>query len=270
MPAEASIRFVIRRAFWKGEVRARDLVKAFGVSKATAGRWLRRAVSRHACLESVRRRVQPRLHATPPSGARPDDFFDLLTQRRTAYADMGLRDDEVSVFYASLRHEAPPPGVINADFIRALVTPEPIDIRYVGLKVGATAQWRSVIPVALESFQGQWRVNAHDLGAEGRLKSFVLNRLLETKRSRASVPKGLIIQQGILPTRLYRIRFNPLLTDDQRLALRWEMRADDELRVRLSEIEFFEFERQYIRSEIRAASGIVWPLVDALTPVEQV
>ena len=259
--------FILRRAFWYGWVRADDVYKALNISRATAHRRMEHALSKYGCLERVRRKIRPRLHSDPPTGARPEDFFRLLAQRQTSFADLGLKGDEISVFYASLRQEAPPTPVINADFIRALVKTEPLDIRYVGLKIGAHAQWRSVLPVAVELFQGQWRVNAHDLSSEGKLKSFVLNRILETRASRAEVPKKLIIQQGILPKYRYQIRFNPRLTADQRQSLRWEMRADEHMHVLLSDIELFEFERQYVKSELTVEAGIVWPLVESITRI---
>lgn len=262
--------FVLRRAFWNGVVVRSDIEDAFNVSSATAGRILTGVCHRYSdCLNRLPRKVRPRLQAPAPPIAHADQFFRLIARGEARFAELGLRPDEITVTYSSLNSTCPPDGKIGGLLIRALRHTGPVDIRYVGLKRGATGEWRTVVPVSLEMFQGQWRVHAHDLGDEGKLKTFVLTRLLDAARSDARIPRSLIVQTGAQLHSRYQISFNTLLTPDQRQVLRQEMRADKNDVVSLSSGEAFEFRRKYTDSEIKAQHNMTWPLVSDLKLMER-
>ncbi len=263
--------FVLRRAFWRGRVTRIDVEEAFKVSSATAGRWLQIACKHHAkYLERHPRWVTTRLQARAPKGALPEDFFEALSERKTTLRELGLYPQEVEIVYSSLCNTASPANDIAEALIKALIR-KPIralDISYVGLKQGESARWRTVVPVSLEVFHSQWRIHAHDLDDDGKLKTFVLDRVLEARRSEIKIPKGLVIQTGEQPRPKYKVTFNTLLTDDQRLVLRREMRLNDDNVVRLSGGQAFEFRRQYTDTEIKAQHSVPWPLVTRLELLE--
>lgn len=191
---------------------------------------------------------------------------------------IGLSSDELQVVQPRLRHDVLADVDPHSDdvdigpmldvILRATILNARIDIRYVGLRLGESARWRSVVPVALNDFQGQWRVTAHDLEVIGfPLKSFVLPRILDARASLEKTPKGLRLQTGDVAVRRYKIKLNSRMTADQKIAIGRELGINKRNEIMLSDDAVFDFRKTWMESELGSDLTFVWPLVVELNRV---
>ncbi|OYV39763.1 MAG: hypothetical protein B7Z80_06385 [Rhodospirillales bacterium 20-64-7] len=191
---------------------------------------------------------------------------------------IGLTTSEVHFVQTNLRHDV----LAKADHIgdgkdigpmldlilRTIILNARIDILYVGLRLGESARWRSVIPVALNDFQGQWRIIAHDLEADGfPIKSFVLPRILDAHASIEKTPRNLHLQTGDVAVRRYAIKLNPRMTADQKTAIGRELGINRNNEIMLSDDAVFDFRKTWMESELGSDLTFVWPLVVELNRV---
>jgi len=237
---------------------------AFEMPMASATRALSEACERWpGVLIRQKRHVEVAAHAEAPEEASSQTMFRLLEVMPESFADTGLRmPDELRIAGTMIRKPLPMPTGMTELILKATIQSKVIDLRYVGLKYGDKARWRSVVPLSLDFFQGQWRFYAHDLEAKDFIvKTFVLTRVLDARASLQSLPKNLRLAQGELRQRRYQITLNPRLTKDQKLVLAREIGLDEKGTIQLNETEEFFFRRTYLDMELKTNDQTVWPLV---------
>jgi len=257
--------FVLRRCIWVGRTTRADLMQAFGVPSATATRTLSYAVSHYPLtLRQKPKWVESIPHAAIPTPASAGVLLRLLGENPYQFAVTGLKPSELNVVITRLKHDVAL-SVDNAVLtllLRATIHSTRIDIRYVGLRLGESARWRSVVPVALNYLQNQWRLMAHDLeSTDFPLKSFVIPRILDAQLTTEKRPRGLRLQTGDIAQRVYKIRLNSRMTTDQKIAIQRELGINQNDEITLADNVLFDFRKTYMENEIKADANIVWPLV---------
>jgi len=200
----------------------------------------------------------------PPIEACAERMLDLFALPDPGFSITGLRmPAELRLVEASIRYSALPFGGPAGVILRGAIRTDVLDVLYVGLRLGENARWRTVVPVALERFQDNWRLRAHDIEKNDfPLKSYNLSRIFDARPSDARIPKGFFPATGDSAIRRYRVRLNPRMTEDQRTAVMRELGINGKGVVRLTEGEVFDFRRTYMDSDFeRRDKRIVWPFV---------
>lgn len=250
--------FIIKRAFRYGLVTRADVVRALGVSTATATRFLSHAGSRNAdILEREGHGLRPRPLAAPPAYATEDALLVELDTGRQDPARTGLFDSELPVIYVSWVDSMPPKPGILSQITRSIRENRLLGIVYVGLRVGEEPKERRILPLALERMNDQWRVIAQDIDKAGApLRVFVLSRILDAKQDRGSKPRGFVHQGHTDSITELNVALNPKLTSRQKDILARELRVQNG-KVRVATRSLHEFERRF--TEKPANPDAVWP-----------
>ena len=273
------LEFVLRRACWYGRVTIRDIQEAFGVSRQIAALDLGDAVehwttidpdgSVHPILMHGTRSVAPVYPVRLHEEASPAKMLRLLAAD-SPFSVSGLRSNEIDVLFPVDRTSMIDQDVL-AVMLQAVVdksaqglTPRPVVIEYVGMKVGDVYRPRKILPVALDFDGAQTRVYAHDLDSQGvyPIKAFVLARMKSARFGDEALPKDLT-RKGVSNLRTTRLRltFDPRLTEDQKSALRRELGIRDGVLV-LPESLAHSFRRFYTNGMPQDGKpDIVWPPV---------
>ena len=277
MKNKPQIYFILRRSLWKGKVTRSDLMKAFeyaDLKTATASRIMDEALVRYSSiLQRKPKWIEPVPHPQIPASIWPQVSAGCMLQLLESVPDRfditGLLPEDLYVIQTSLRHDisrdADMESIIDL-ILRATISCAIIDIQYVGLKMGENARWRSVAPVSLRHFNGQWRIAAHDLEADDYpLKFFVLPRILDAKVSFTKTPKTLRRQTGDVVMRRYEVKLNPRMTQDQKTVIMRELGVDKNDIITLADDAVFDFKKQWMDNDLtREKPDIVWPLVAEL------
>ena len=131
--------------------------------------------------------VRARLFAQVPEEAGSTAFLSLLHNAAPPHA-LGLTRYETVCAINAPRfvYQGPEDRNMVMTLFKACVAKTPVDIEYVGLRLGETRRTRTVLPLGLELLGHQWRVIAHDvdtrekkIGAEQKV--FVLARILNAQ-----------------------------------------------------------------------------------------
>jgi len=200
--------------WWRGWVRRRDLVEAFGISSLQASHDLREYRQRH-----------PSAMQYDQSTAR---YTATAQLRRPVTADESL-EEAARVLAHSPRPAAAGPWVgrvalparraepeVAQAVIRAMLAGKALRIRYASLHSN-TFRWRWITPHALGHDGWRWHVRAYSAD-EGDFRDFVLGRIAETAETgpAAAKPEDDIAWARESATA---IEVNPALGDAQRRAL---------------------------------------------------
>jgi hypothetical protein len=264
MEFKESILFILRRTIWSGRATRADLMEAFPISEATASRAMKRACLRWpGVLVRKPKHVEAFLQVVPPPEASASRMLELLEQTPFSFAQTGLKvPDELRIAGFKIRQANPFDPQVAGTLIHATIRGVQLDLMYVGLRYGEAARWRSVMPLSFDTFQGQWRLHAHDLESAGfPVKSFVVSRMLDAQVSMNKKPKGLRLELGEIPVRRYRAKLNPRMTADQRLVIGRELGLNAKGEALISDSAFFYFKKTYMESHLEGEESIVWPLV---------
>ena len=255
--------FILRRCYWKGKTSRQEVMEAFEMPMASASRALVEACEKWpGVLIREKRHVMVAPHAVAPLEANSQTMLHLLEMLPESFADTGLRPEELRVVGTMIRKPSPMSKEMTELLLKTIIQEKALDILYVGLKYGDKARWRSVVPLSLDPFQGQWRVRAHDLEVEDfPVKTFVLSRILDARISLKDRPKKLILEQGELSQRRFQITLNSRLTKDQKVVVAREIGLDEKGVILLNENEEFYFRRTYVDVELKTSDQTVWPLV---------
>lgn len=250
--------FIVKRAFRCGFVTRADVVRALGVSTATATRFLSQAGSRNAnILERDGHGLRPRPLAAPPEYASEDALLVELDTGRQDPARTGLFDSELPVIYVSWTNSLPPKPGILSQITRSIREDRLLRIVYVGLRAGEELKERRILPLALERMNDQWRVIAQDIDKAGApLRVFVLSRILDAQQDRGSKPRGFVHQGHTDSVTELNVALNPKLTARQKDVLARELRMQNG-KVRVATRSLHEFERRF--TEKPANPDAVWP-----------
>lgn len=196
--------FILRRACLLDKVARREVMQAFDVAGATARKDLLAAAAQWPdyLAYTPSQGVQVRRFATPPAEASSTTFLNLLQSDAPAHA-LGLtRYEPVSSNHAPrFVYQGPEDRQLVMTLFRACLTRTPIDIEYVGLRLGEVRKTRTVLPLELELLGQQWRLVAYDVDARKRQigaeqKTFVLARILNAQVHLALHGKRLKTSQG--------------------------------------------------------------------------
>lgn len=260
--------FILRRCLWLGRAQRSDVLRAFGktASAVTASRAIDDAVHMYPSIIARKPKwVEKINHAKIPDILRPLTdarcMMRLIQSDENNFKEIGLLPNEINFVKTRIRHNVLTPfdsashqfdiDPILDIVLRASILNERIDILYVGLKVGEKARWRSVTPVVINDFDGQWRVYAHDLESSGfPLKHFVIPRILDARISFEKNPKKLHLQTGTVKTSRYHVTLNPEMTSDQKKAIGRELGINKDGEIFLSDDALFDFKKKWLESSI--------------------
>ena len=254
-PAEE---FIVKRAFRRGLVTRRDVVRALGVSTATATRLIALALERRAeMLDREGHALKPRPLATPPDYASEDALLHELDTGRHDPARTGLFDSELPVVYVSWTNSMPPkPGILSL-ITQAIREKRVIRVVYIGLRADEELRERRILPLALERMNDQWRVIAQDVERDGApIRVFVLSRILDAQPDRGSKPRGFVHQGHTDSMTELNVTLNPKFTPRQKEVLARELRVENG-KVRVATRSVHEFARRFADTPPNAEA--VWP-----------
>jgi predicted DNA-binding transcriptional regulator YafY len=132
-----------------------------------------------------------------------------------------------------------------------------VEIQYVGMRINETRRWRWIHPLGLERVGDQWRLIAHDLDEEQyRVKTFVLARILDTRRPAKRRPLRFEPLSALDDTITLRVRINAVLTEDQQNVVAHELGIKNGT-IRIPRRSLGDFIQRY--GEENGREGIVWP-----------
>lgn len=254
-----STEFIVKRAFRRGVVTRADVVRALGVSTATATRLTKLAESRCAnILERDGHGLRPRPLATPPAYAGEDTLLSELDTGRHDPASTGLFESELPVIYVSWTNSTPPkPGILN-QITKSIREDRLLRIVYIGLRADEALKERRILPLALERMNDQWRVIAQDIERTGApIRVFVLSRILDAQPDSSQKPRGFVHQGHTDSITDLNVVLNPKLTPRQKEVLANELRIHDG-KVRVATRSLHEFERRFTDKPVNPEA--VWPL----------
>lgn len=265
--------FILRRACWIGRCSRPAVIEAFDISPSRASIALAQSVEDWPRVLEAR----PRLgvvrisSAQVPREASAETMFRLLESGAPSHVLGGELEEFGMTPTQPLVASRPAEGldvILEAATQSRAQNWQVLEILYCGLKIGANAKWRTVVPNGLEYNNGQWRLLAIDLGSTKDIqlqqRTFVFPRIIRVKPGRW--PKGLrkndlyLASQGRVRRRIV---LSPALTNDQKEALTREFgihRGTIELYKRSE----FEFRRMYTSDNSLIANDIVWPLIKEL------
>lgn len=266
MNYDLSVLFILRRAIWYGRVTRSDIIEAFDTTQATASRALEHAATRLQWKNILIRKakyIESALRVIPPYQASAKTMLQLIEQDPYNFQTLGLRSPtELRIISSHIKAEQAFDETVAHTLLQATIKHWFIDIRYVGLKKGENARWRTIAPVSLECLQGQWRVYAHDLeAAHYPLKFFVFSRIFQAELSKCKIPSRFIWAQGELPKHRYHVTLNPLLTADQKMALQRELGLDNNYHVEMTLPDTFDFKKNYMEGVVEPEKDVIWPIV---------
>lgn len=258
--------FVLRRACLLGNVSRAQVMQAFNVTGDTARKDLMAAAEQWpnylTYTPSQGVRVQP--FAAPPEEASSTAFLSLMQSGAPSYA-LGLTRYEPVSYNPAPRfvYQGPEDRQMVMTLFKACLARTPIDIEYVGLRLGETRKTRTVLPLGLELLGQQWRMVAHDvdtqkkqMGAEQKV--FVLARILNVRVNLPlhgkwlKSPRGERLDLQLLqverPERDYQVTLNRQFTPDQIEAMAREFALTlkgNVYVIRMPERNLVEFKRDY-------------------------
>lgn len=136
-----------------------------------------------------------------------------------------------------------------------------IRIKYVGLRRGEHALWRTVAPIFLEEFSGKWRMVAIDL-AKKESRTFQLARILEIDPQLHPITATINIEsleRSYSPKKTVHVTLSPDLTPDQALAAKNELGLRSDGNLLLTAGQLHDLKHQYGVEEPNPS--IVWPII---------
>ena len=170
---------------------------------------------------------------------------------------------------------------------KACLSRSPVDIEYVGLRLGESRRVRTVLPLELELLGQQWRLVAHDIDVKKKQlnkeqKIFVLARILNAQTSTLLTNKRLKTPHGETLRQLkvnraecdYQVTLNRHLTPDQVQAVIREFALSQRgqvLVIRMPERNLVEFQRDHcslpvMPTEENALKDFALPLFESIRP----
>lgn len=136
-----------------------------------------------------------------------------------------------------------------------------IKIRYVGLRRGELARWRTIIPIRIEEFSGKWRIIGIDATID-EIRTFQLSRIIEVDSHMYPIPAGVVVTGAYSPKRRVKIALSKELTEDQRIAAMNELGIDDHGMIELTEGQIHDMRHLY--GVDKPTDNIVWPVIDSM------
>lgn len=284
--------FILRRACLFGRVKNADVQNAFDISPDTARRDLFAAVDRWPAYLSHTPSfgVQVKPFATPPPEASSATFLNLMQNAAPAH-ELGLSKYEPVCHNQLPRfvYQGPEDRQLVMTLFKACLRRTPVDIEYVGLRMGEVRKVRTVLPLELELLGQQWRLIAQDVDVRHKLldatqKNFVLARILHAQVStllqgkRLKSADGTVVNMKSLQVnrteRDYQVVLNRQMTADQVQALIREFalrQVGSVLIIRMPERNLAEFKRDHCaRPVIPAAEDelkdFVLPVFESIRP----
>jgi hypothetical protein len=261
--------FTLRRTMWMGRCRRADLAAAFdlGTSLSLATSVLDESIRQWPDLlyRSGKTGVFRKQSVRPPREADAATMLQMLSRGAEPH-DLGLFPHEISALIPEYDAALPTRPSAADVILESLLRRTPIEIDYVGLRIGDKRRIRRVMPIAIEFTGRSWRLVAHDLDdaprAEGkpgyRVKSYSFGRIFDAKAlSSSDLPRGFVPRVSTESTRVLRVGLSSRLTADQAQALRNEygIRPDDTMK--LPRHSLFDFLR--LNTTTPASRDIVWP-----------
>ena len=260
--------FVIKRAFRIGRVLRQDLIRAFGMTTATATRALTDALD--SCPSMIERRgktVYPKPGVGVPDFANESNLLSELEAGKNEPQETGIFEEELPISYVSWTNSSPPePGTLFR-ILEAIRTNSLLVIVYVGTKKGEVPRERTILPLALERMNDQWRIIAQDIQKtvskdsgkkiwEAPLRTFVLSRILASAWYRGPRPKGILRLGHWDEIRKVRVATNPLYNDAQKKVLERELKIKNGI-VEIPARSIFEFRRRFM--DAPSTPDAIWP-----------
>ena len=225
--------FVLRRACLLDRVTRADVTRVFEVAGDTARKDLLAAVAQWPdyLAYTLSQGVRVRPFAAPPAQASSTTFLNLLQTGAPAHA-LGLtpRESVSSSHAPRFVYQGPQDRQLVMTLLKACLARNPIDIEYVGMRLGENRRTRTILPLELELLGTQWRLVAHDVDTRKKQvgseqKIFVLARILNAQAhlplqgKRLKSAQGTPLNPGLLQVqrveRDYQVTPNRRFTADQ-------------------------------------------------------
>lgn len=256
--------FVLRRAWWTGVCRKRDVERAFGLSHspATVARLMKAAVLDFpGCLKWVKRLgVYPVSSAMRPREVSPEVMFDLLAGGATPRMTGLFEEDIVPVFRPTVRFGLAATEQASALLLEAAIRQQPIRILYVGMRRNEQPRWRRVIPRALVFTGMYWQMSAQDVDDDAKgypIKSFVVYRILDAREDSSPLPSGFVHRKLVKPNRQIKVFLSDELNEHQADAVRRGLGLKADGTLLWPEHLLHDFKREW--AGVPPAPDIVWP-----------
>ena len=260
--------FVIKRAFRTGRVLRQDLIRAFAMTTATATRALADALDTFPSLIERRGKgVYPKPGVPVPDLADESALLSELDAGKNEPQKTGMFEEELPVHYVSWTNSSSSePGTLFR-ILEAIRTESLLSIVYIGMKKGEVPRERTIIPLALERMNDQWRIIAQDIRKtvskdsgkkiwEAPLRTFVLSRILASAWYRGPRPKGILRLGHWDEIRKVHVATNPLHNDAQKKVLERELKIKNGI-VEIPSRSLFEFRRRFM--DAPSTPDAIWP-----------
>jgi hypothetical protein len=285
-------KYAIRRAFYVGRVVRDDLISIFGLASATASRTMNnleswafvknKAGREERLLVRKERSIEPIPGQDPPVGHDGRSLLQEILNCGPDAEDFGFtvgpqssRPGELELHSWRFRARDLPRNVDYTTLLKALIWKTPVEVRYVGMKVGDTARWRCILPLCLHVIEGQMLVHAYDLQiSPPETRALAIYRIsgvrsLPVRAEMARIVKKLLQDRpGRSALKTYQLALNPKLTSDQVEVIKRELGLNDQLRVQMYPELEFHISRYYMSSnQDRHGSDIVWPIIQRIDEV---
>lgn len=256
--------FILRRAFWLGQVRRSDVVSAWDVSASQAYADMADAIRTWPDFLELTGKgrgsaITPRHGCPVPAPASSETIFRLLEAGQPeSITGIPRRTEKPGITFIDRRHHAYlPPADILDRLLRSLILGLPLRLLYTGMRRGESARWRPVTPCGIDRSSQRWRL--YGLTPEGKMRTFVLSRISgidSIHDADGKMPRPVSLSRtGIR----YQVALNPDLTESQRQA------AEHDLDIRngcitIPEMDVFEFLLANGRAKVDSAA-VCWPVI---------
>lgn len=286
--------FILRRACLLDRAKNADVTQAFGVSSDTARLDLLAAADRWPgyLSHTPSYGVQVKPFAPPPPEVSSTTFLNLM-QNGASACELGLSRYEPVCHNQIPRfvYQGPDDVQLVMTLFKACLRRTPVDIEYVGLRLGEVRKVRTVLPLELELLGQQWRLIAQDVDVRRKLldttqKNFVLARILNAQpstllqRKRLKLANGAKVEVKTLCVNRteqdYQVALNRQLTPDQERAVIREFalkKIGNVLIIRMPERNLAEFKRDHctrpvMSAEEDALKDFALPIFESIRPYE--
>lgn len=267
---------------WVGDVKNGDVQRVFDTNQTQASKDLNEACKKYSTYLQRDKRGVSRKGADLP---RP--YPSNVQQRSSNDVDVTAK-----MVLSAVQHEIPheghlgfdPVGVVSRrSFVKeelpeeevirpllaAIFNKTALEIKYVGLKMGATGTWRQMQPLQFEFLDGHWRLQALDASGSENFavaKWFLLSRILDVRPLSGSCSSKLLLNKyenkSDAIVRL-QVTLNDDLTDDQKKVVSRQLGLNNGT-VEVMRKDLFDFKRRYAESNIEKTNDIVWPLITSI------
>ena len=274
--------FVLRRAWMVGLCCRADIERAYATHRSPAKTAAIMADAVRAWPEHLhwekRVGVRPITSAATPTQACAQHIFDLIAQGEPAPVTGVFDDDGAGILRPKLLASRAMTPSATQVVLQSAMQNLPVRVLYTGLRKGAAARWRRLIPSAMEFTGAHWRLHAQDMDDPGQvdeqggiagpaIKVFLLSRILDAQPlHERDVPKGFKRRMLVQTHRRLRVHLSEDLTPEQVAAVKNSLDIAPDGTMQWPTHSLYEFKRDYAGAPL--SSDAVWPLLSRVDELD--